>query len=106
MGTDSTELAELQARQADMLYSQGTTEFVAMLVSAAVLVGLGWSTVKPGYLLGWAGVLAVLLAVRMLWAQTYLHSPPDPVTSGNWLRKFNVGAVLLGIMFGADIEFP
>ena len=101
MGTDAKELAELQARQADILYGQGTTEFVAMIVSAAVLVGLGWNTVKPGYLLGWAGVLAVFLAVRLLWAQTYLHSPQDPLTSSNWLKKFNVGAVLLGIMFGA-----
>jgi diguanylate cyclase (GGDEF)-like protein len=101
MGTDATELAELQSRQADLLYNQGRIELVAAAISAIVLFAIGWESIKPAYLLAWAAAIVVVIVVRLIATQRYLHGPPDTATAGTWVKKFAFGAIVLGLMFGA-----
>lgn len=108
-------MARTRQRQAEMV---DRTESVRVLVShfpstvlvnlavALVYAGLMWGQVPLWHLQAWLGLLLISIALRVMMTLK-CRSRLNPDTAEAWARRFTLGALSAGIIWGiAGVMFP
>jgi PAS domain S-box-containing protein len=99
---------QLHAEQARLLYGSVRGSIPGALLVAAALAYGQWPVVDHRLVLGWlSATLAVyLLRLALTWA--YYRAAPDTAEAEPWLRRFLLGSMAAGLLWGVGswLLFP
>jgi len=98
----------LRYEQVKLLYEGIPLSALATVVNAAVLVGIEWGTVGHPALLGWLACILVLTSLRYMLTLAYQRIRPGVEQNAVWERRFLIGSVAAGILWGSAsvLVFP
>ena len=74
---------------------------LASLVIGGLAVGVLWQALPEPLLLGWVTALLLATGARLLLWRAYRRRQPDADQSGTWARRFTLGALASGAIWGA-----
>lgn len=94
------ELAQLRARQVEVLYEQSIPAITAALTAAIVVVAILWNQVRHERLFTWLLVYLFVMGVRYFWVYRYNVSETKAEKNDYWLNSYCVLAIVSGIMWG------
>src|SRR5678816_777182 len=90
----------VRAEQIRTLYSQSVGLSLVNPLNAAIVVAVLWPSHRPELLLGWLGTMAAVALARVILRRRYLQILPPPGETSLWARRFVVGAVASGALWG------
>jgi signal transduction histidine kinase/CheY-like chemotaxis protein len=88
------------------LFSQGAPVLWANVGVSAVVVGMLWSVASRPALLGWFAAIVSMSVIRVGLHRQYLQRSPDAADTEAWGRRFVLGSVASGALWGtAGVAF-
>ena len=90
----------VHAEQVRLLYQQGRSGIVGMLIIAGLLAAMLWQVGDRQYVLPWLAFTITVVAGRYLAVILYFRAPPRIEDAPRWARRFTIGAVLGGVCWG------
>ena len=96
----SNHAAELLAEQIKLLYQQAPKALIVSLIIAAALTFVFWNLVAKIWLVGWLAAICLLTFARFLLVKSYFRKKPTFLESPVWGRRFLIGTLLSGILWG------
>jgi signal transduction histidine kinase/ActR/RegA family two-component response regulator len=90
----------IRSEQVRILYQQGPSLLLANVVNAAVVAGVLWLEAPSSALLIWVGAMALANGLRLVLRRSYLRAKPPPEAAELWGRRFVIGAVTTGALWG------
>lgn len=105
---DEHERDLLYAKQVEQLYALAPVGIIASLVNGSILTFIQWNVISHGTLLIWfSGLIVLNGAWSLLWYQ-FKNTSPNPQDSPRWSRRFLVGTLASGILWGTTgiLLFP
>lgn len=95
----------LQAEQVKWLYTYGSLNFIAALVTAVVLSVLLWGVSSAGALFVWLVLIVLVSAARFLLNLKFTKADPDPEEMAGWGTRYVIGVLVAGIAWGCAGAF-
>ncbi len=100
-GRDSgRDAARLCDGQVGLLYRQLPSALLAAVIIAILLVSGLWALIPRWQSILWLFSIFVLSWVRYRWLRRYRASHPAPADTPVWARRFVIGVVLHGLIWG------
>jgi len=96
----SDHAAELLAEQIKLLYQQAPKALIVSLIIAAALTFVFWNLVAKIWLVSWLAAVYLLTFARFLLVKSYFRKKPAITESPVWGRRFLIGTLLSGILWG------
>ncbi len=96
----SDHAAELLAEQIKLLYQQAPKALIVTLIIAAALTFIFWNLVAKAWLVSWLVSIYLLTFARFLLIKSYFHKKPAITESPVWGRRFLIGTLISGILWG------
>ncbi len=96
----SNHAAELLAEQIKLLYQQAPIALIVSLIIAAALTFVFWNLVAKVWLVSWLAAIYLLTFARFLLVKSYFQKKPAITESPVWRRRFLIGTLLSGILWG------
>ncbi len=96
----SNHAAELLAEQIKLLYQQAPKALIVSLIIAAALTFVFWNLVATVWLVSWLAAIYLLTFARFLLIKSYFRKNPAITESPVWGRRFLIGTLLSGILWG------
>ena len=97
---------QIRTEQIRLLFEQLPTALIATTIVGALVVYVLWGHVSPLWLLLWLLGLAVTTAVRMWLMRAYFRAKPPASQAARWGRRFLVGVLISGVVWGLAGLFP
>ena len=97
---------QIRTEQIRLLFEQLPTALIATTIVGALVVYVLWGHVSPPWLLLWLLGLAVTTAVRMWLMRAYFRAKPPASQAARWGRRFLVGVLISGVVWGLAGLFP
>ncbi len=104
--------ARILADQVALLYRQSWVGFLGTSVNAVILVAVFWPHASRPLLLGWLGLVFIVMTGRVLLVSQYHRrqaaNPSREDCAPAWRRRYTIGAALAGICWGlaGSVLFP
>lgn len=96
----SNHAAELLAEQIKLLYQQASKALIVSLIIAAALTFVFWNLAAKIWLVSWLAAIYLLTFARFLLVKSYFRKKPAIAESPVWGRRFLIGTLLSGILWG------
>jgi two-component system cell cycle sensor histidine kinase/response regulator CckA len=90
----------VRSEQVATLYRQSGPVLLANVVNAIVVSAVLWSSASHPFLVGWTIAMAVMTLARILLHRGYWRSRPDADAALAWGRRFVVGSLTAGVLWG------
>jgi diguanylate cyclase (GGDEF)-like protein/PAS domain S-box-containing protein len=90
----------VHAEEVRHLYRLSRPAYAATLLNASLLVYALWGLVPAVMLGGWLCAIFATTAARYLLYRAYFRIAPPPAESGQWARRFVIGAGVAGVLWG------
>lgn len=98
--------ALIRAEQIRLLYEQAPSALIATNILGVLVVVVLWREVSPTLLLPWEAALLTLTAWRLWLRSAYFKAEPSAELAGTWARRFLVGSLVSGVIWGCVGLFP
>jgi signal transduction histidine kinase/ActR/RegA family two-component response regulator len=92
---------KVKAEQIRTLYRQSVTAVLTNPINALIVAAALWSTAPRSLLLGWTGMMVLVIGGRIELRRRYFRAAPQSVDAPVWGRRFVAGATLTGLCWGA-----
>ncbi len=99
-------LQQVHAEQIRLLFEQLPSALIATTIVGGLVVYVLWSHVSRLWLAAWLLGLAVTTLARVWLRRAYLRAKPPVSEVGPWGRRFLVGVVISGVIWGIGGVFP
>ncbi len=96
----------IRAEQVRLLYAQLPSALIGTAIVGAFVVVVLWRHVPAYWLLPWAAALAATTFGRGLLRREYFRASPSAIQGGKWARRFMIGVLLSGTVWGIAGMFP
>jgi len=96
----------IRAEQVRLLYEQLPSALIGTAISGAFVVPVFWGEVPASWLLPWAAALCAVSAGRIVLRRAFFATAQLPADARRWARRFMVGALLSGSIWGTAGLFP
>ena len=90
----------LRAQQVRSLFKQLPSALLATTIVGALAVFVLWNDVPRYWLCTWAVALACTTLARVWLRRAYFQAKPPPSEARRWARRFLVGVVISGVIWG------
>lgn len=94
------------AEQVRLLYAQLASALIGTTIVGALVVLVLWRHVPQGWLLAWAGALALMSLARVALRRAYFRRAPAAGDALPWARRFLAGVLASGMVWGAAGMLP
>ncbi|WP_075878847.1 diguanylate cyclase domain-containing protein [Vreelandella massiliensis] len=94
-------LKRLRGEKVRLLYDKLWQPVLASVLAAFLLVAAMWPVISPAVLLGWLAAVVLVSSVRLGLAYRYHRLPSMQQQRYRWLRRFSLGAIAAGCVWGA-----
>ncbi|PWT73744.1 MAG: GGDEF domain-containing protein [Proteobacteria bacterium] len=102
----SSHRAQIRAEQIRVLYEQLPSALLATSIAGALVVYVLWSHVPLACLLPWFAALTVTTSTRVWLMRAYFRAKPSISQAELWGRRFLVGVLFSGVIWGFAGVFP
>lgn len=75
-------------------------------ITALLLMAMEWRAVPATVLLAWLGGVVMVLGLRLIVGVAHRRAAPDPTSNRAWLRRYRVGFLAHGIIWGLASVMP
>lgn len=86
--------------QVRTLYGHGVIVLFANIVNAMIVSIALWNTESHSLLVGWTGVMAIMVVLRWQIRRAYLRAPRTHEELGRWARAATAGSFVAGVIWG------
>ena len=97
---------QIRAEQIRLLFEQLPSALIATTIVGVLVVYVLWSHVSSLWLLVWLLGLAVTTSARVWLRRAYFRAQPSVSEAGRWGRRFLVGVLISGVIWGFVGVFP
>ena len=102
----SRHLQQIHAEQVRLLFEQLPSALIATTIVSGLVVYVLWGHVPRLWLATWWVGFALTTSARIWLWRAYFKARPPPSEVGHWARRFLVGAMISGVMWGIAGVFP
>jgi signal transduction histidine kinase/CheY-like chemotaxis protein len=92
----------LYAEQVTQLYSNGFVGLLSSVINSFVLAIIQRDVTSHYVLIAWVTLLTAINLLRYSSIRSFWRKSPDPSEAGRWGRKFIMGLLLSGVVWGSS----
>jgi diguanylate cyclase (GGDEF)-like protein/PAS domain S-box-containing protein len=96
----------IRSEQIRLLFEQLPVALIATTIVGVLVVHVLWGHISPLWLLPWLLALAVTTALRAWLIRAYFRARPSALEAERWGRRFLVGVLISGAVWGLAGVFP
>ncbi len=96
----------IRAEQVRLLYAQLPSALIGTTIVGALVLLVLWRHVPQAWLVGWGLALGITTALRVMLRRAYFRDAVADVDAPVWARRFLVGALVSGMVWGVAGVFP
>ena len=97
---------QIRAQQIRLLFEQLPSALLATTILGALVVYVLWHHVPHVWLTTWMALLAATTLTRVLLVRKYWRNKPESNETQRWGRRFIIGVLVSGLIWGAAGVFP
>ena len=102
----SRHLQQIHAEQVRLLFEQLPSALIATTIVGGLVVYVLWGHVPRLWLATWWVGFALTTSARIWLWRAYFKARPPASEVGHWARRFLVGVMISGVMWGIAGVFP